>query len=519
MNIDEIIPRLNRTKAEAHKKLKISSSNALLKEVHRQLLDTGETEKLPSDYQNSLKSYVNSRGTNDCSNEIVEILAKRDFYLSDKEFSLEDFQGDDYFLILNLFRALVFTNCDFNVSNLPFKKEVRFDRCHFLEEITFDPTFFKQIAKRTIFDTCHFFKDVELTTYEQENDLRSKKLSFNATLFEKCSFYKRLSAKHLHFKAPMLFDEKHGSEQSCADSDISEEKDYFIQSLSIHDCVFDSEAGFYLNHYRVDDVSLLRTEFNGKFEFKTNIVKKFCIDDCKFEKVSDFFRSQFQIFKVHKTVFSKFSAFEDTQFGIKEQPLAAPAVFKYVTFKEFSNFRSAHFHDGLDIEKSNFAQPPNFLGAKVELRNSPRETFRIIKHSFDSVGNYIEANHFFSLEMKKMRQSVPICESTGLVFWINDLISGFGQSWFRPFVMLVLLSLINGYYFYSVSAYVDGAGVDQIRRACTGVLPWWDAAACSLMPFNSLLNPENEAISLGFGIIGSILIWQIVVAVKRLTRR
>lgn len=75
-------------------------------------------------------------------------------------------------------------------------------------------------------------------------------------------------------------------------------------------------------------------------------------------------------------------------------------------------FRNAKFHKGVDLSKSNFnyVAGANFLGCEIEDNKKEkvtnRETFRVIKHCFDSIGNHLEANKFFAEEMKAKKREL-----------------------------------------------------------------------------------------------------------------
>lgn len=420
---------------------------------------------------------------------------------------------------------MVFTRCKFNLRELPLKVEVRFDRCHFNDqlddELHFDPSYFKSIEKLTVFDNCHFFKPVKLVSYEKENDLRSQKSSCEVSLFQGCNFWQELSITHLVFKAPIILDDVYGRSEACLGDGLNDERDGFIKKLSIQDSIFEDEANVYVNNYRLDSVVFLRTKFKGKFEFKDNLVNGICIDDCNFERVSDFFRSEFEVFTARKTVFSDFAAFEETAFGVVDQLDKNPSVFKYVTFKEFSNFRSAKFYDGLDVEKANFAQPPNFLGVFVEPLCTRRETFRIIKYSFDTVGNHVEANQFYAYEMEAYRRELKKSNNMQekLLLAFNGLVSNHGQSYLRPICFAIIAILIlwtlkvvqenNWLYIICGSCY---PGFHVFSEFVNGLVK-------DLPLFKHLMFSGVELLSLITSIFLSAFIWQALVAFRRHGRR
>jgi hypothetical protein len=66
-----------------------------------------------------------------------------------------------------------------------------------------------------------------------------------------------------------------------------------------------------------------------------------------------------------------------------------------------------------DIEKLDSPKAKN---------NTSQETFRIIKHNFNKIGNTIEANKYHSLELKKRRNQLKIFSTDFFTSWslVND---------------------------------------------------------------------------------------------------
>jgi len=95
---------------------------------------------------------------------------------------------------------------------------------------------------------------------------------------------------------------------------------------------------------------------------------------------------------------------------------------------------------------------------------SARDIFRQIKHSLDKQADYINANWFYSLEMKayeKYLQKRPWKDhfQEKLIFKTHKFISDFGQSWFRP-LLLIVLSTIT----------MLGFGISLNNRPCENIL-------------------------------------------------
>lgn len=147
------------------------------------------------------------------------------------------------------------------------------------------------------------------------------------------------------------------------------------------------------NNISVSFIYIIGSVFEDKLEIKNNNFKKLGVNDTNFNGLVDFYESSFDEFEVQKCIFNEFVAFEKCKFGLYGSNLKKIVLFKYVTFKDFINFRGAKFYSGLSLENINTIKEPNFLNATFTnnaQKITDRETFRIIKHSFDAVGNHIE---------------------------------------------------------------------------------------------------------------------------------
>lgn len=282
-----------------------------------------------------------------------------------------------------------------------------------------------------------------------------------------------------------------------------------------------------LNKVKTNDIIIKDTSFKSKLEVKKSEINNFVFKNSNVDKVFDAYKTIFKKFKMEKCIFEDFSGFEFVEFGdINNQDESYITLFKHVTFKNTSNFRNAKFFSGLDLENINLSTDiqPSFLKVEFYGYNTNRETFRIIKKSFDEVGNHIEANKYFSEEMKVYRREVEKKESN-IDFWtkavviLNDEISNFGQNYINPIILLFLFSSV----FTSINT-LHGIIYEFLAKYVYNCVPcledlsnWLNRLAKNIMPFSSFLEKSEgiEFISLIFYIIFSILIWQIFIAVKR----
>ena len=324
------------------------------------------------------------------------------------------------------------------------------------------------------------------------------------------------------------------------------------------------------------------TVFASKFEFKNNKVKKFRIYNSNFLKLIDMYETTYTSFSIEKSIFEDFVGFEKCVFGKSDtEDDSFVARFTYATFLSFVNFRSANFKSGLDIENINLKEPPNFLNVEINNIYSNRETYRIIKNSFDTVGNKIEANKFFSYEMKAYKRELKGTDQyqEKLILFFNENISDFGQNYIKPAILMVssafvywclilvyennfsgfyeeiILSIIHVIFAFFLLLLCDEIifdfGKNYIRLVffiigsivifsiiilcienkflyeiynfinviLSEIVSILNNISKNILPFSRFLKCGMEFVSLVFYIIFAILIWQTVVAVKRHTQR
>jgi hypothetical protein len=184
-----------------------------------------------------------------------------------------------------------------------------------------------------------------------------------------------------------------------------------IENLSLSDKT--CEDKFYINKQYgennrktiINNLSIKNTTFKQNFKLHNCEIDNIDIEDTDFKKHADFFKTIFHNGKTNnesiyfKAInFKGLALFGDTEFKSK-------VIFKYITFEGFSHFRKAIFHKGLDLDYCNIQQEMNFFDAKKldgedSRENTSQETYRIIKHNFNKIGNMIEANRYLAFELE-----------------------------------------------------------------------------------------------------------------------
>lgn len=424
----------------------------------------------------------------------------------------------DYLKLLRLFKGVNFNLCSFNCRSLELK-----DTATFFQGCVFNNAWslydYQQLTNvaNVLYQDCIFNGEVDDFVEDLDGDL----YHLNSNQFNYgCKFNNHLNLAKLVIKADLF-----SSQQ------VSQNYSLEIEKFTLSNARIGGK--FAINNLSSKALSFSDVEFDGKFELKNSSVKNIEITNCNFSKVSDFYNSKFECFKIEKSIFDEFSGFERCSFGTASAPhLKQAAVFKFVTFFDFASFRNSKFYAGLKLAQANFKSPPNFYNASIESKFTDRETYRIIKHSFDSVGNKLEANKYYSLELKAYKEELQskkhiakmnliganLCQQR-LVFFINYYGSNFGQSFFRPIgiisgLMLVFMLLVLGY-----EANLLYRIAPSYNESIACFVGFFNNFSKALIPFKPLQREGMEFLSLFFGVIFSVLIWLTITAVKMHTRR
>jgi len=407
----------------------------------------------------------------------------------------------DYLDVLGKLKEITFNKCDFKSYGLRLlKSSLFFQECRFLNKWHIYNSKILDNFDNVLYQSCTFYDDV--SSYSEGDG----KYIIDNQLFSDCKFNSKIEFGDIIFKKQM-FNNSDG---------VGE----VIGSFRLTGCELHEK--FILNCYHIGQFSLEDTVFTSKFEFKHNKVEDFRIYNTNYLKLVDMFGTEYKKFNIVKSIFEDFVGFERCVFGTeKDSDTCLVATFTYATFLCFVNFRNTIFNSGLDIENINLKESPNFLNTEINFKYSNRETFRIIKNSFDEIGNHIEANKYFAYEMKSYKKEL---ENTNkkqerLIFFLNEKISNYGQSYVRPICLIIGLSILYcllmlGYendVLYRICTDINGA-LQIISSALNGV-------SKNILPFSRFLKEGMEFVSLVFYIFFTSLIWQTLVAVKRHTKR
>ena len=454
---------------------------------------------------NELKNSYRNREASRLTKDITIVLA---------DISFPAWDSRDHFNYTNLFgnfKGIHFDRCSFNgvsIGNFESVKntEFFFQDCHFHKEWHIVNLPLLGNVNDVVYQQCIFHEGAYAHYSEDITDPNNK---IENQLFNNCSFQGELSFDRMVFNSPIF--------------NNTDEVPTTIQEMTFMGCVANEEAKLILNNCCIDKFVSKDTIFKSKFEFKENVVTKFKVINTNFTKIVDTYKTKYREFVVFKSIFEDFAGFENCEFGEQHnESKELMPLFQYATFMSFVTFRNAQFHGGLDISHANLKELPNFLNATISSGNTTRETFRIIKSSFDDAGNKIEANKYFVFEMQKYREELKAtkkCYQERIILFLNEWISGFGQNYLRPVCLMVAFSVVYyglDYGYEHNTLYSIYPPANNIIQCISNIA---NGASKAVLPISRFLKVGMEFVSIIFYIIYASLIWQAIVAVKRHTRR
>jgi len=196
------------------------------------------------------------------------------------------------------------------------------------------------------------------------------------------------------------------------------------------------------------------------------------------------------------------------------------------------NFKNTDFNN-FNVQKARtLLRDVSFVDSHINILNwgniqkikASRNIFRLIKYVYDNQANVIEANKFYAMEMKKYKEELSTKSIIGnwqekSIFWINEKMSNFGQSFMRPIGLIVFFSIMYGLIIYGNEQHWLMNINSNWSEALNSFMHYLNYPFKEFKPLEKILKTDYEFMSLIFNIIFSVLIWQTIVAVKRYTKR
>lgn len=330
--------------------------------------------------------------------------------------------------------------------------------------------------KKTLFDQCEFLDYF----YFEQND---KSVYITPLVFRSCTFYDRIqiSAKKFQQYVAILYCELNGDitisshfEDDFEITNIQSDKRLFLNG-----CIFEKEAAIWhikndnfqvtieggeyhnlvVRNNHINSISVYESKFH-KLKLFDQKVKELTFENNDFEEdsrilfeniVTNFF------FMTQLTQDSKFIRMD--HITVKKELLFSKNEFKNTYFNDF-NIEEC---DTVKIEKTSFidAHLNSFKWGNISRLDAPKDMFRQLKFVNDKQGNFIEANNFYVMEMKKHNDELKgkyeekpwIFWQDKFIFWINENISDFSKSWFLPLIWFVMIGIL---FVFGIQIYEHG---------------------------------------------------------------
>ncbi len=410
----------------------------------------------------------------------------------------------DYMKMLKNFQQLHFDSCTFSAKHLElFGPKVFFNHCRF-KSVWHHYNF--NLLENTfgfIYNHCIFDSIVDLSGSEENP------MTFMYSVFYHCKFFDGIMANYAYFES-YLFEE-----------DLTEKPlDHNKFGISITQCEF--KLPFIIDHRTLTICVILASRFNAEFRISSSQIGNLMIMNCQFKQVSRLIKTQFSEFEMENSMFSDLTSFEGSSFGVGESSSDKATRFEFVTFLSFCSFSGTNFLKGLNLHRVSMKETPNFLNSKVNERLTDRETFRIIKNSFDQVGNFIEGNKFYKLEMLKRKEELNEKKNSveSRLFSLYHLISDYGQSIGRPLIYIAITAVVYAFLLYGKQEnWLYYFLPDHIGISLDQGFGFLNLFARGVLPYKDFSVQGMEFISLIFYIITTSLIWLVILAIKRHTKR
>ena len=405
----------------------------------------------------------------------------------------------DYQKVLNHFEAVQFVRCRFYTSSVSLTDaDILFYDCVFEVKWYLTTATIISDIDDTLYHSCTFTKDVGTLGYDHP--------TIDYPVFHSCVFKGSINIEDVELNQQLFKEPSEGDEGG-----------YDLAELKIVNSNVAERLIFKKGHI-------------GRLIFQdSNFAKKFELVKCTVDRMKCFntnYNDAFNVFDVifgfcdiRVSIFEQYFGMEKCEFvTLNGDDSNKPVIFEYVTFNDTVNFRNSNFTTGLNLSHINTTRSiPTFLGATVSEENTVRETYRIIKHSFDNMGNFLEGNEFYQKEMAKYHEELKTSKSYPLRFflWMYKNISDYGQNIWRPIWLAFATTAL-----FSVIAYCYDYGLYVEYATKTGKWIWGvNYVASNMLPVSRLLKPGMEMLSLIFYLFLISFVWLTLLGIKRKTRR
>jgi len=404
-------------------------------------------------------------------------------------------------------------NSDMNFYNSEIKLYYFYD-CTFTKDFDFYPNE-KEIETEFKFDKCVFTGNIDFNA--PHCDFKSSIVfistthdnSHNSLLRFHATFSERIFIKNIKFK-----------ELLNIEFSSLPDKERLYHSIIIRDCnqtideiSFDGikVEELIIRDSHINNISLEKMIISNKLDI-VNIknISELKLDNVDFEENS---KNRIENLTVNDFILKKVS--QDAKYIQFHHILVQN---KFICKR--IELKNTYFND-FDISKADKSiQKTSFIDAhlnsiewgKIDKIKTTQDIFRQLKFVNDKQGNHIEANTFYMMEMKKYKDTIKEKNfQDKIVFYFNETISDFGQSWIKPFVIYLVFGLLFSILMYACLPIKDDITGKNIE--------FFKILVDSFNPISKDIIKNYSLGGLIYKVISGLILYQFIMALKRQTKR
>ncbi|MCK4654751.1 MAG: pentapeptide repeat-containing protein [Candidatus Cloacimonetes bacterium] len=380
---------------------------------------------------------------------------------------------------------------------------------------------FNKIDKELVFDKKANFKDSIFLDVAYFSDITFQ----NEVNFCDSEFQDRAHFFNSKFQNKAFFG------FSIYNNDVLFSKSTFENKVSFEHSTFQNKFEF-VNSVFQNEVSFWGSIFQGKVSF-------FDASDKKYTK---------GILKFHSTKFEEKSSLDVRDCDVKS--IIIVNLINYSNFLRLTNINvldnfilvninltKFEFHNlnlikcKTAIENVSFISSSGFAVfngvkwgdiSKTFDKTTDRDTFRQLKYVNEKQGNIIEANKFYSAEMKAYKEELKDKKNKHrwqdrVIFWLNEKVSNFSQNWLKPLGWFFLIGFIAFVFsnFSKIISYLNDTSKITLTTLWNAINQFFKY----LNPFNTSAGEWNPVIWLVFKALSIFIIYQFIISLRRQTRR
>lgn len=421
-----------------------------------------------------------------------------------------------------------FERCDVkeNFALITFNGPIELKSCLFRGNIDFSKSIIPQLVVRSsCFEKKFDLSDSTFMSIDcegQENERYPKNQFLEEVNFSK-SKHQTIHINHCLFENSLVF---HNVQNICYLSDISNSVIKKLEILNstvsrlfaisenvqIGTCSLESikldngNDDIMIKKFQIEEFLCDKISIPKALSLTDMEIKKLRISNCNFEYSLRIKYSDIEIFNLISNTFEDLQIIENHNDDFSKM--------RELRLKN-TTIKNAVF-DKLRYDKF-IMNDAHVSGAKigfVKFKEGSRETNRFFKNYYDSISDYIQANEYYKQEMIEQYKVTQDKGEQFILFW-GKWISNFGQSWLRPLLWALLITILC----YRIANYellsLSGFRENHIAWMLNDILKF--------------ANPLNSDSKANYGLfywawmfhklIMSALLYHFVVAVKRKTRR